>query len=98
VTVAQSTSRSMSKTVASATGVESNLLGAADQILKRHWFNTDRLHGYLDDIPPAEFEAAFSAAHQADQHIGTQYRNLHQSRDKPSKGPSGTFRRHKSPW
>jgi putative transposase len=24
-----------------------------------HWHNTGRLHGYLGDIPPAEFEAAF---------------------------------------
>ena len=27
-----------------------------------HWFNHDRLHGYLDDTPPAEFETAFYAA------------------------------------
>ena len=26
-----------------------------------HWFNTDRLHGALDDIPPVEFEAAHYA-------------------------------------
>lgn len=31
-----------------------------------HWWNTDRLHGYLDDIPPYEFEAAY-AAPQTDQ-------------------------------
>jgi putative transposase len=24
-----------------------------------HWHNTERLHGYLDDIPPAEFEDAY---------------------------------------
>jgi putative transposase len=24
-----------------------------------HWNNNQRLHGYLGDIPPAEFEAAF---------------------------------------
>ena len=32
-----------------------------------HWHNTERLHGYLDDVPPAEFEAAYAArnAHQA---------------------------------
>ena len=24
-----------------------------------HWHNTARLHGYLDDVPPAEFEATF---------------------------------------
>ncbi len=31
-----------------------------------HWQNTERLHGYLDDVPPTEFEAAFYAAQQAD--------------------------------
>lgn len=24
-----------------------------------HWHNTERLHGYLGDRPPAEFEALF---------------------------------------
>jgi putative transposase len=27
-----------------------------------HWHNTARLHGYLGDVPPAEFEDAFYAA------------------------------------
>jgi putative transposase len=27
-----------------------------------HWHNTTRLHGYLGDVPPAEFEDAFYAA------------------------------------
>jgi len=27
-----------------------------------HWHNTSRLHGYLGDLPPAEFESAFYAA------------------------------------
>lgn len=26
-----------------------------------HWHNTQRLHGYLGDVPPAEFENAFYA-------------------------------------
>jgi putative transposase len=26
-----------------------------------HWRNTQRLHGYLGDVPPAEFENAFYA-------------------------------------
>jgi putative transposase len=30
-----------------------------------HWFNEHRLHGHCADVPPAEFEAAFYAAHQA---------------------------------
>jgi len=25
------------------------------------WHNTQRLHGYLDDVPPVEFENAFYA-------------------------------------
>jgi putative transposase len=29
-----------------------------------HWHNTARLHSYLGDVPPAEFEAAFYAAQQ----------------------------------
>ena len=40
-----------------------------------HWFNEQRLHGHRDDMPPAEFEAAFYAAQQADPAgVGTQYR------------------------
>jgi transposase InsO family protein len=31
-----------------------------------HWHNTQRLHGYLDDVPPAEFEARFYATRQGD--------------------------------
>ena len=32
-----------------------------------HWHNTTRLHGYLDDVPPAEFEATFYATKRTDQ-------------------------------
>jgi putative transposase len=31
-----------------------------------HWHNTQRLHGYLADLPPIEFEQRFYAAHQGD--------------------------------
>jgi putative transposase len=31
-----------------------------------HWFNEQRLHSHCDDVPPAEFEAAFYAAQQTD--------------------------------
>ena len=31
-----------------------------------HWHNTARLHGYLGDVPPTEFEAAFHAAGGSD--------------------------------
>lgn len=34
-----------------------------------HWHNTQRLHGYLGDIPPTEHEAAFYAAPGTDQHL-----------------------------
>ena len=27
-----------------------------------HWHNTERLHGYLHDVPPAEFETAHYAS------------------------------------
>jgi putative transposase len=33
-----------------------------------HWHNNQRVHGYLNDRPPAEFEATFYATHQ-DDHI-----------------------------
>ncbi|MDN4504952.1 hypothetical protein [Dietzia maris] len=32
-----------------------------------HWHNNDRLHGYLNDVPPAEFEETFCATKRADQ-------------------------------
>jgi putative transposase len=32
-----------------------------------HWHNTSRLHGYLGDVPPAEFEATFYDAQRTDQ-------------------------------
>ncbi len=32
-----------------------------------HWHNTQRLHGYLADMPPAEFEGRFYATRQDDQ-------------------------------
>ena len=39
-----------------------------------HWHNTQRLHGYPGDVPPAEFEAAFYAAQHSrpDQLVGIQ--------------------------
>lgn len=32
-----------------------------------HWHNTARLHSYLGDLPPTEFEAAFYDAQRTDQ-------------------------------
>lgn len=32
-----------------------------------HWHNMARLHGYLRDVPPAEYEAAFYDALRLDQ-------------------------------
>lgn len=37
-----------------------------------HWFNNDRLHGYLDDVPPIEFEAAYAAQQTDQQMVGIQ--------------------------
>jgi putative transposase len=34
-----------------------------------HWHNTRRLHSYLGDLPPTEFEAAFYDAKRTDQHL-----------------------------
>lgn len=34
-----------------------------------HWRNTGRLHGYLNDVSPAEFEATFYARKRTDQHL-----------------------------
>jgi len=32
-----------------------------------HWHNTARLHGYLGDVPPTNFETTFYATHGSDQ-------------------------------
>jgi len=37
-----------------------------------HWFNTQRLHGYLDDIPPAEYEAVYDAERSSKLTVGDQ--------------------------
>ena len=37
-----------------------------------HWYNTERLHGYLDDVPPAEFEDTYHAKQADRQPIGNQ--------------------------
>lgn len=34
-----------------------------------HWHNTNRLHGYLNDVPPAEFETVFYDAQRNDQSL-----------------------------
>jgi putative transposase len=37
-----------------------------------HWHNTERLHGYLNDVPPTEFEATYAAPHTDQTLVGTQ--------------------------
>jgi putative transposase len=37
-----------------------------------HWYNTQRIHSYLNDVPPAEFEDTYHAQQQAKQLIGNQ--------------------------
>jgi putative transposase len=37
-----------------------------------HWFNTQRLHSYLDDVPPAEYEATHHAERSIKQPVGNQ--------------------------
>lgn len=36
------------------------------------WYNTDRLHGYLEDLPPAEFEDAYHARNTDQLLVGNQ--------------------------
>jgi putative transposase len=37
-----------------------------------HWYNTQRLHSYLDDVPPAEYEATYHAERSIKQPVGNQ--------------------------
>lgn len=37
-----------------------------------HWHNSQRLHGYCGDVPPAEFEAAYAARNTDQQLVGNQ--------------------------
>ena len=37
-----------------------------------HWFNNQRLHGYLGDVPPAEYEAAYDAERSSTLPVGNQ--------------------------
>jgi putative transposase len=37
-----------------------------------HWYNTQRLHEYLDYVPPAEFEAAYAAQKTDQELVGIQ--------------------------
>ena len=37
-----------------------------------HWYNTQRIHSYLNDVPPTEFEDTYHAQQQAKQLIGNQ--------------------------
>ncbi len=37
-----------------------------------HWYNTQRIHGYLDNVPPAEYEDAYHAERSDKQLVGNQ--------------------------
>ncbi|MEE8375214.1 MAG: IS3 family transposase [Acidimicrobiia bacterium] len=37
-----------------------------------HWYNTQRIHGYTGDIPPAEYEAIYHAERSIKQPLGNQ--------------------------
>ena len=37
-----------------------------------HWFNNQRLHGYLGDVPPAEYEAVYDAERSSTPLVGNQ--------------------------
>ena len=59
-----------------------------------HWHNTARLHGYLGDIPPAEFETAFYAAQRAvdrlRRSVGRPGRRAHRRRRGTASSPATT--------
>ncbi len=38
-----------------------------------HWFNNQRLHGYLGDIPPAEYEDTYHAERSIKQPVGNRW-------------------------
>jgi putative transposase len=37
-----------------------------------HWYNNQRIHGYIGDVPPAEYEHAYHAQQRAKELIGNQ--------------------------
>ncbi len=37
-----------------------------------HWFNLERLHGTLRDIPPVEYEAAYDLQQETNHQVGIQ--------------------------
>jgi putative transposase len=37
-----------------------------------HWYNNQRIHGYIRDVPPAEYEDEYHAQQRAKQLIGNQ--------------------------
>ena len=37
-----------------------------------HWYNTQRIHSYTRDIPPAEFEDIYHAERSVKQSLGNQ--------------------------
>jgi len=39
-----------------------------------HWFNNQRLHGYLDDVPPAEYEDVYDAERNSKLLVGNQWK------------------------
>jgi putative transposase len=36
-----------------------------------HWYNIKRLHSYLNDVPPAEYENVYDAERRAKLPVGT---------------------------
>jgi Integrase core domain len=48
-----------------------------------HWHNTQRLHGYLGDLPPAEFEALHSARDELDPGVLSVARPTRRAAERP---------------
>jgi len=60
-----------------------------------HWFNNQRLHGYLGDVPPAEYEAVYDAERRAELPVGNQYK---QSPTNPGRFKNDPTRRSSPVW
>ena len=43
------------------------------------WFNTVRIHGTLNDVPPAEYEAAYHHQTEPSHPVGSNEQSLHRT-------------------
>ena len=57
------------------------------------WHNTERLHGYLEDVPPAEFEAPYAAQQTDHLMVGIQQHPSRHQTQSDSPTNSGRYDR-----